>query len=94
MTGRGVSAVVLTKDEEAHIADCLRDLRWADEVIVIDAGSTDATRDIAARHGAKVVPREWQGFSAQRNASQEITSVGTSVRLWTASLISAIERPR
>ena len=67
MTGRGVSAVVLTKDEEAHIADCLRDLRWADEVIVIDAGSTDATRDIAARHGARVVPREWQGFSAQRN---------------------------
>ena len=67
MNGGGVSAIVLTGDEEAQIGDCLRHLSWANEVLVVDSGSTDATRDIAAGSGARIVQQAWQGFAAQRN---------------------------
>lgn len=62
-----ISAVVLTRDEEAHIVPCLRTLRWAAEVLVVDSGSTDSTRQRAAAMGARVLQREWDGWATQRN---------------------------
>jgi len=62
-----LSAIVITRDEAANIADCLASLAFCDERIVVDCGSKDATVAIALDHGAKVAIREWTGFGAQKN---------------------------
>jgi len=61
-----ISAVIITRDEERNIADAIRGLDWADEVIVVDSESTDRTVEIAAAHGAKTIVREWPGFAEQK----------------------------
>src|SRR5688500_10422767 len=59
--GIPVSAIVMTKDEEANIARCLDALAPFDEVFVVDSGSTDRTCEIATAKGAEVVQFEWSG---------------------------------
>jgi glycosyltransferase involved in cell wall biosynthesis len=61
-----VSVVVLAKDEEPNISRCLASVAWADQVVVVDSGSTDRTVAIARSLGAQVVEQSWLGFSAQR----------------------------
>lgn len=61
-----ISAVIIAFNEERHIADAIRSVEWADEVIVVDSESSDATREIAASLGAKVIVNPWPGFSAQK----------------------------
>lgn len=61
-----ISAVIIAFNEEHHIADAIRSVEWADEVIVVDSESTDATREIASSLGAKVIVNAWPGFSAQK----------------------------
>jgi len=62
-----VTAVVVTKDEEDYIARCIRAARFADEVLVIDSGSTDRTCEIARSLGATVIEAGWPGWAEQRN---------------------------
>lgn len=63
-----ISAVVLTKNEEKNITDCLTSLSWCDEVIVIDDQSTDKTVELAHRKGARIFVRALNhDFSEQRN---------------------------
>src|SRR3990172_3374277 len=62
-----ISAVIITLNEERRLARALESLAFADEVVVVDCGSTDATLEIAARHGARVVPHAWEGYSRQKN---------------------------
>ncbi len=62
-----LSATIITLNEAAHIARAIRSFSCADEIMVIDAGSTDDTREIAARLGAKVLVHPWEGFAAQKN---------------------------
>jgi len=63
-----ISAIVLTFNEEKNLPDCLESLKGvADEVFVVDSGSTDATRGIAARYGAKVVEHPFENYASQRN---------------------------
>lgn len=62
-----ISATLVTHNEEGKIARALRSLSCADEVIVVDAESTDATREIAAGLGARVVVHRFEGFAAQKN---------------------------
>jgi glycosyltransferase involved in cell wall biosynthesis len=62
-----VSVTIITKNEASDIADALDSVTWADERIVVDSCSTDDTQQIAARHGARVVSREWPGYVAQKN---------------------------
>ena len=64
-----VSVIVLTKDEEANIGRCLESLAWADQLVVVDSGSADATRAIARSLGAEVVEQPWLGFSQQRETA-------------------------
>lgn len=59
---------VLTLNEEKRIANCLRSASFADQLIVVDSGSTDRTREIAESLGAEVyLYADWQGFAVQRN---------------------------
>lgn len=60
-----LSAVILTRNEEANIERCLKSVRWADEIVVVDAESTDQTREIAASLGARVIVHPWEGAGAQ-----------------------------
>lgn len=62
-----ISAVIITKDEERNIADCLESVRWADETIVVDAGSVDRTVDIAKAYTPGVFVRSWPGYGPQKN---------------------------
>ena len=61
-----VSVVVLTCDEESNIRRCLASVQWADQVVVVDSGSTDDTVPLARSLGAEIVEQPWLGFSAQR----------------------------
>jgi glycosyltransferase involved in cell wall biosynthesis len=69
-----LSVTVITKNEEADIAEALRSVRWADELIVVDASSTDETADIARRIANRVVVRDWPGFVAQKNYAASIAA--------------------
>jgi tetratricopeptide (TPR) repeat protein len=64
-----LSAALIVKNEEKFLGTCLRSLKGlADEVVVVDTGSTDRTADIAVAEGARLYHRPWTGdFSAARN---------------------------
>ena len=67
-----LSATVITLNEQAKIARAIRSLAMADEVVVVDSGSTDRTPEIARECGARVVHHDWAGYAAQKNfAAQE-----------------------
>jgi glycosyltransferase involved in cell wall biosynthesis len=61
-----ISAVVITLNEEENIRAACESVAWADEIVVVDAESTDATRDLAADCGARVIVNKWPGFAAQK----------------------------
>ena len=63
-----LTALIIAKDEEHLLPACLESIAFCDEVLVVDSGSTDATREIAQTAGARVILRApWPGFAAQRN---------------------------
>ncbi len=62
-----LSAIILTKNNEATLAACLKSLAFTDEQFVIDSGSTDKTIALAHEYKAKVIPHPWQGYGAQKN---------------------------
>ncbi|HEX9216596.1 MAG TPA: glycosyltransferase family 2 protein [Gemmatimonadales bacterium] len=64
-----LTAVIPTLNEANQIADCVRTVTWADEVIVADGGSSDETPRAAAAAGAKVLQGSWSTIAAQRNAA-------------------------
>jgi glycosyltransferase involved in cell wall biosynthesis len=65
---RRLSVFLIVKNEADRIDDCLASVcGWADQVVVLDSGSTDGTVEIARARGATVVQTDWPGFSAQRN---------------------------
>jgi glycosyltransferase involved in cell wall biosynthesis len=69
-----LSVTVITLNEAAHVEACLASAAWADEVLVVDSGSTDGTADLARARGARVIVRDWPGYSAQKNfAAAEAT---------------------
>jgi glycosyltransferase involved in cell wall biosynthesis len=61
-----ISACVITFNEADRIEDCLRSLAFCDEILVVDSHSTDATREHAARLGARVIERDWPGYRSQK----------------------------
>ena len=66
-----LSVVLITHNAAAQLADCLASVAFADEVLVVDSGSSDGTADIAARYGARVVQKEWMGFGPQKQFAVE-----------------------
>ncbi len=67
-----LSVVIITKNEEKFIAGAVESAIFADEVLVVDSGSTDNTCDIAKGIGARVVQQDWLGFGAQKNKAVEL----------------------
>jgi len=61
-----ISAVIITLNEADNIRAACESVAWADEILVVDSESTDATREIATECGARVINRPWPGFSAQK----------------------------
>lgn len=63
-----LSVIVITQDEARNIEACLRSVAFADEIVVVDSGSTDNTVNLAAALGAQVHTRsDWSGFGVQKN---------------------------
>lgn len=62
-----ISAVIITKNEAAHIEECLDSVAFCDERIVVDSGSSDSTLLLAKKKGARVAFHEWKGFGPQKN---------------------------
>ena len=69
-----LSLVVITLNEENNIERCIESVKFAKEIIVVDSGSTDRTREMAEALGAKVIHQEWLGYGAQKKfATQKAT---------------------
>ncbi len=62
-----LTVTVITFNEAPNIAGALESVAWADEIVVVDSGSTDDTVAIARSHGARVESRAWTGYGAQKN---------------------------
>jgi len=70
-----ISATVITLNEEAHLARCLQSIQGiADEIVVVDSGSHDKTREIAESHGARFLVRPWANYSDQKNFASAQTT--------------------
>lgn len=61
-----LTVAIIALDAAEQIGACLASVAFADEIVVVDSGSTDATADIARSHGARVEQREWLGFGRQK----------------------------
>lgn len=62
-----LSAIIITLNEAEHIGACLESIAWADEIIVVDAGSQDDTVAICQRYTNNVMTTDWPGFGPQKN---------------------------
>src|ERR671921_2289824 len=76
-----VSVTIITFNEADHIKAACESVAWADEVLVVDSNSTDATRTIAEACGARVITNAWPGFGAQKQFA-----VDQSTHEWIFSL--------
>jgi glycosyltransferase involved in cell wall biosynthesis len=64
---KGLSVVIIAMNEERSIGACIRSVIWADEIILVDSGSTDKTTAIARKLGAKIIKNDWQSYAKQKN---------------------------
>lgn len=64
-----ISIAIITRDEERNLPECLESVAFADDVVVVDSGSTDKTAEIARSFGARVFIEPWQGFSGQKQSA-------------------------
>ena len=62
-----LSVAIITLNEERNLGRCLRSVAFAADVVVLDSGSTDRTRELARDLGARVIEEPWRGFAAQKN---------------------------
>jgi glycosyltransferase involved in cell wall biosynthesis len=62
-----LSVTMITYNEEERIQGALESIKWADDIVVVDAGSTDRTVEMARVYTDRIVVRDWPGFVAQKN---------------------------
>lgn len=71
-----LSVIIITKNEQAHIAECIQSVSFADEIIVLDSGSTDDTCTLARDLGAQVYhTTHWPGFGVQKNKALDLATM-------------------
>ena len=66
-----LSAAIITKNEGKRLPGCLTSVSFADDIVVVDSGSTDNTVEIAKEFGCRVFVEEWKGFGSQKNSAIE-----------------------
>lgn len=69
-----ISVIIAAKNEALNIEDCIKSASWADEVVVLDSGSSDDTVAIAKQSGARVIETNWPGYGPQQNRGIDATS--------------------
>jgi glycosyltransferase involved in cell wall biosynthesis len=69
-----ISVAIITKNEEKNVRDALESVKWADEIIVIDAHSSDRTPEICRQFTDRVYSMEWSGFARQKQKAVSLTS--------------------
>lgn len=69
-----LSVIIITKNEESNIQRCLDSVSFADEIIIVDSGSTDATLDIAASYTQKIYHADWPGYGIQKGRALSYAS--------------------
>ena len=69
-----LSVIIITKNEEQNIHACLESVVWADEIIVVDSGSSDNTVGICKKLGAQVHVMDWPGFGPQKNRALNLAT--------------------
>ena len=69
-----ISATIITYNEERNIARAIESLRSADEIVVVDSGSSDRTVEIAQNLGVRVIEHQWLGYAGQKNYAAEQAS--------------------
>ncbi len=69
MSRSTLSVAIITLNEADNLPRTLASVQFADEIVIVDSGSTDATVEIATRAGAKVFTEEWKGFARQKNSA-------------------------
>ena len=97
-----LSVVLITHNAAAQLPECLASVAFADDVVVVDSGSSDGTAEVAARYGARVVVKEWLGFGRQKQFAVEqaahdwVLCLDADERVspeLAASLVRALEAP-
>jgi glycosyltransferase involved in cell wall biosynthesis len=68
----GLSVAIVTLNEERNIGRTLKSVGWADEIVLVDSGSTDRTTEIARQYGANIMVEPWRGFVGQKNYALEL----------------------
>ncbi len=76
-----LSVTIVTRNEAGRIGLCLESTAWADEIVVLDCGSSDDTREICRARGAVVIERPWEGYATQKNLA-----IGQARHPWVLSL--------
>lgn len=66
-----LSVIIIAKNEGSNIRRCLESVRWADEIILLDSGSTDNTLSIAREYTDKIIVTDWQGYGIQKQRALE-----------------------
>jgi (heptosyl)LPS beta-1,4-glucosyltransferase len=69
-----ISVIIITKDEEKNISDCLKSVEWADEIILVDAESSDKTIELAKVFTNKIFIRKWEGYVPQKKYALSLAS--------------------
>ena len=69
-----LSVIIITKNEQDNIKDCLESVKWADEIIVVDSGSTDKTEEICRKYTNKFYVKDWPGFGIQKQNSLDLAT--------------------
>ena len=70
-TRQPLSIAIITLNAASQLAACLDSVRFADDIVVVDSGSTDGTQALAASYGARVIEQDWLGFGPQKQFAVE-----------------------
>ena len=70
-TRQPLSVAIITLNAASQLEDCLKSVRFADDIVVVDSGSTDDTQALAMRYGARVIDQPWLGFGPQKQFAVE-----------------------